>query len=157
LLEPAAVTLFTRHEHVGQKLHLDAHFAFALTRFTAPARHVEGKVTRSEATGLRVLGRGEQLADRIERFQVRDGIRSWRAPDGCLIDEHDIADELVTFEPGVHADFAVPLPLGAFDRRIEDVVDQCRLAGPAHTSDASQCVERNLDVHTFEVMLARAG
>ena len=40
-LEALAVALVARHEHVGEKLHLDADFAFTLTRFTTPARHVE--------------------------------------------------------------------------------------------------------------------
>ena len=37
-LEAAAVALLARHEHVGEELHLDAHFAFALARFAAAAR-----------------------------------------------------------------------------------------------------------------------
>jgi hypothetical protein len=32
---------FTRHEYVGEKLHLDFHFPFTFTRFAPTAGHVE--------------------------------------------------------------------------------------------------------------------
>src|SRR5262245_23538892 len=67
-LEAPAVALIAWHEDVGQELHLDADFAFALARFAAPARHVEGEMARRQAARPRVLGRGEQLADRVEGF-----------------------------------------------------------------------------------------
>ena len=97
-LEALAVALIAGHEDVGEKLHLDAHFAFALARFAAAARHVEGEVARRQAARSRVLGRGEQLADRIERLEVGDRIRARRPADRRLIDQHHVGDELGAFE-----------------------------------------------------------
>ena len=48
-LEALAVALIARHEHVGEELHLDAHFAFALARLAASARHVEREVAGGQA------------------------------------------------------------------------------------------------------------
>src|SRR5262249_19818935 len=65
-LEALAVALIARDEHVGEELHLDADLAFALAGLAASARNVEGEMARREAARPRVLGRGKQLADRIE-------------------------------------------------------------------------------------------
>ena len=51
-LEAAAVALIARHEDVGEKLHLDAHFAFALARLASAAGHVEREVARREPSRL---------------------------------------------------------------------------------------------------------
>src|SRR5438046_5549309 len=93
-LEALAVALIARHEDVGEKLHLDADLAFALARFAPPARHVEREVTGREPARARVFRRREQLADRIERLEIRDRIRSRRPADRRLIDEHGVGDEL---------------------------------------------------------------
>src|SRR5437867_4381656 len=85
-LEALAIALIARHEDVGEKLHLDADFAFALACFTAPARHVEREVTCREAARARVFRGRKQLADRIERLEIGDRIRSRRAADRRLID-----------------------------------------------------------------------
>src|SRR5438093_1590889 len=63
-LEALAVALVAWHEHIGEKLHLDPDFAFALTRLAAPARHVEGKMARREPARTRVFRGGKQLANR---------------------------------------------------------------------------------------------
>ena len=145
-LEAAAVALLARHEDVGEKLHLDAHFAFALTRLAAAAGHVEREVARGEAARLGVLGRREQLADRIEGLEVGHRIRPRRAANRRLIDQHDVADELVALEPAMRADLAIPVALGALHRGVEHVVHQRRLARAADAGDHGQRVERNLDV-----------
>src|SRR5207302_4557026 len=69
-LEAFAVALIARDEDVGEELHLDAHFAFALARFTAAARDVEREMARREPARPRVFGRREQLANRIERLEI---------------------------------------------------------------------------------------
>ena len=51
-LEPLAVALIAGHEDVGEKLHLDADFAFALARFAAAAGHVEREVTGGQPARL---------------------------------------------------------------------------------------------------------
>ena len=155
-LEAAAVALIARHEHVGEKLHLDAHFAFALAGFAAAAGDVEREMARGEAARLGVLRRGENLADRIERLQVRHGIRPRRASDRRLIDEHDVADELGAFELAERADALLRSAFRALHRGIQHVVHERRLARSADTGDAGERVQRNLDVDVLEVVLGRA-
>src|SRR5579864_8141263 len=41
-LEALPIAQVAWHEDVGEKLHLDAHFTFALARLAAPPRHIEG-------------------------------------------------------------------------------------------------------------------
>src|SRR5918995_1503170 len=69
-LEALALALLARHEHVGEELHLDLDFPFTLAGFTAAAGNVEGEVAGREPARAGVLGRGEQLADRVERLQI---------------------------------------------------------------------------------------
>src|SRR3712207_8895372 len=59
------------------------------------------------------------------------------AADWRLVDEHDVADELVAFETLVRPDLPLPVTLGALQRRIQHVVDQGRLSGRSeeHTSE----------------------
>ena len=155
-LEALAVALIARHEHVGEKLHLDAHFAFALARLAAPAGHVEREVAGGQPARPRVLGRREQLADRIERLQIGHRVRARRAADRRLIDEHDVGDELGPLELRERADALVPAALGALDRRVEHVVHERRLARSADAGDAGQRVQRDRDVDVLQVVLGRA-
>src|SRR5262245_52594719 len=48
-LEPLSVALIARHEHVGEKLHLDAHFTLALAGLASSARNIEREVAGREA------------------------------------------------------------------------------------------------------------
>jgi hypothetical protein len=105
----------------------------------------------------RVLGRGEQLADRIERLQIGHRVRARRAADRRLVDEHDVGDVLEPFELAERADALVPAALRALDRRVEHVVHERRLARSADAGDARQRVQRDRDVDVLQVVLGRAG
>src|SRR5262245_31237142 len=156
-LEALAVALVTGDEHVGEKLHLDADFAFALARFAAAARHVEREMAGGEAARPRVLGRREQLSNRIERFQVGHRIGSRRPPDRRLIDEHGIGNVLDPFQLGESADALLPRALRTLDRGVEDVVHERRLARSADAGDDGQRVQRNREVDVLEIVLGSAG
>src|ERR1700744_4641484 len=49
-----AFAVFANQLHVGQKLHLDGYGAIALTRLTAAARYVEGKMSSAESMLVRL-------------------------------------------------------------------------------------------------------
>src|SRR6185436_4855810 len=97
-LEPPALALVARHEDIGEKLHFDPDFAFALAGLAASARDIEREMARGQAAGTRILGGGKQLANRIEGLQIRHGIAAGRAADRRLIDEHRVGDELHALE-----------------------------------------------------------
>ena len=101
-LEALAVALVARHEDVGEELHLDADFAFALARFAAPARYVEREMARGESARPRVFRRREQLADRIE--QIRDRVGARGSADRRLIDEHGVGDVLGALQRAERSD-----------------------------------------------------
>ena len=145
-----------RDEDVGEELHLDLDDPFAFARLAAAAGHVEREVAGRQPARLRVLGRGEQLADRIERLEIGDRVGSRRAPDRRLVDEDDVGDELGAFELAMRADAAIPVVLGALQRRVDDVVHERALARAADAGHAGQHAERNLDVDVLEVVLRRA-
>src|SRR5439155_22730446 len=84
-LEPFAIALVARNEHVGEELHLDAHLAFALAGFASAAGHVEREVAGRQPAGARILRGGEQLTDRIEGFQIRDVLGTRPPPDWLLV------------------------------------------------------------------------
>ena len=105
---------------------------------------------------LRVLGQREQLANRIERLEIRDRIRARRPADRRLIDEHDVGDVFEPVELAERADAAIPVALGALDRGVEHVVHERGLARSADAGHAGQRVQRNLDVDVLEVVLGRA-
>ena len=156
-LEAHAVALVARNEDVREELHLDAHFALALACLAAPARHVEREVARGEAARFRVPGQREDLANRIERLQIRDRIRARRAADRRLIDEDDVADVFEPLEPAEGADASIPVALRPLDGGVEHVVHERRLARPAHAGHARQRVERNGDIDVLQVVLRRAA
>ena len=129
---------------------------FALAGLAAAARHVEREVAGGQPARPRVLGRGEQLANRIERLQIGHRIRARRAADRRLVDEHDVGDELGAFELAVRADAAIPVALRALQRRVDHVVHERALARAADAGDAGQHAERDLDVDVLEVVLRGA-
>ena len=77
-------------------------------------------------------------------------------PDRRLIDEDHVGHELGAFELAMGADAAIPVALGALQRRVDHVVHQRALAGSADAGHRGQHPERNLDVDPFQVVLARA-
>ena len=145
-LEALAFADLARHEHVGEELHLDLDLALALARLAAAAGDVEREMAGGQPARLGVLGRREQLADRIERLEVGDRVGSRRAADRRLVHQHHVGDELRAFELPVRPDAAIPVPLRALQRRVEHVVHERALARPADAGDAGQHAERDLDV-----------
>ena len=89
-----ALAHLARHVDVGQEVHLDLHETVALTRFAAPALHVEREAPGPVAANLRFGQLGEQLANRREQARVRRRIRARRAADRTLIDVDDLVDVL---------------------------------------------------------------
>ena len=61
----------TRHEHIGEEIHLHSVVAVSLARLTASALDVKGESARFEALGICVRGAGEKLSDIGKQPRVR--------------------------------------------------------------------------------------
>jgi energy-coupling factor transporter ATP-binding protein EcfA2 len=107
--------------------------------------------------GGRVFRVRKQFPNRVERLEVGNRIGPRRAPDGRLIYQGDVRDQLRAFEPIVGANRFVPLALGPLDRGVDHVVDQRRLPRPADPGDAGQRVQGNLDIDVPQIVLTCAG
>src|SRR5712671_105434 len=90
--------LFANQFNVGEKLHLHRNRAVPLTGLAPAPGNVEGKVSRAETTLLGLGQRGEQIADGVERLNVSHGIRTRRASNRGLIDQHNFVNELVALQ-----------------------------------------------------------
>jgi hypothetical protein len=84
------IALVAGDEDVGEELHLDADLALTLAGLASATRHVEREVTGGQTARLGVLGQREQLANRIERLEIRDRIRARRPADRRLIHERHV-------------------------------------------------------------------
>ena len=85
------------------------------------------------------------------------GVRARRAADGLLIDGDDLVEVLEPLDGVVFADFVFALVEVVGQGRVEDLVEQERLAGPGDAGDAGQGAEGDLDVDVLEVVGARAA
>src|SRR4029078_7032695 len=93
-----------------------------------------------------------QLANWIERFEIRDRIRTRCPADRRLIDERDIGDVLEARKIAVCANAPIPIALRAFDRRVQHVMHQRGLARSAYAGDARDGVQRDVDIDAFEIV-----
>ncbi len=149
---PPALALLARHVDVGQKVHLDRDDAVALAGLAAAALHVEGEPSRLEAARLGLRHHREQLADEGEHAGVRRRVRARRAADRRLIDLDDLVDQLNPFDPIVQAGVGGRPVDDLRQRAVQDVVDECRLAGSADAGDGRQRAERNGHVDVLQVV-----
>src|SRR5690606_1724982 len=153
------------HEDVGEEDHLDLYDALTLTCLAAAALHVEGEETRLPAALPGERLRCVQLADEVERLDVRHGIRAVRSPDRRLIHEHHVVDVSNAFQPVILTDRLAQVPLRgrlagsklALESAVEDVVYERALARAADTRNDGERAHRELDVDALQVVLAGAG
>ena len=148
---PRPMTGRARCIDARQEQQLDHHEAFALAMGTTALGDVEGKASRIVATGARLLGCGEKLADVIEKAGIGGEIRARRAPDRLLVDPHQALDPFhAADDPASLAWNDRPLELLALfllrrnimaqmlrDQFDQGLADQARLAGAGYSRDTS--------------------
>src|SRR5215208_190807 len=123
-LEPHPLALLADKLDVGEELHLFNLHAVPFASLATTARHVEAEMRRVVTVRLRLARGGEEVAYAVVHFYIGDRVRARRAPDGRLIDEHHVFDELpaVEFRERTH----MPGPLAALFLQpgVDDVVDE---------------------------------
>src|SRR5438128_9336228 len=103
-LEAFAAALLAGDEDVGHEDHFDLEVAGALAGVTATAGDVEAERSRGVPAlpGERCVG--EDAADFVIGFDVRDRVRSRRLADRTLVDLDDVIDRLDAGDRVVRAD-----------------------------------------------------
>src|SRR6185436_17869630 len=104
---------FAGHEHIGQKVHLDAQHAVALARLAPAALDVERETSRLVAASARLRKTGVELPQQREDAGIGGGVRARCPPDGSLIDGDDLIDVLEPLDAVARSDGAS----GAVERR----------------------------------------
>src|SRR5690349_19365335 len=97
-LVPRTLALFANQFHVREELHFDDDGSVSLPGFAAPAGNVERKMSCGKAALMRFRSARKQVANAIERLDVSHGVRSRRAPDGRLINQNNLVNELFTLD-----------------------------------------------------------
>src|SRR6202140_2170971 len=155
-----ALALLTNQFDIGQKLHFHRYRAVSLTSLTTPAGYVERKVSRAESAFLRLRQGSEQIANRIERLDLRHGIRSRSAPNWRLVDQHHFLDKLIALQAlptRRRPRRSIPrLLLGLRQCPIQHLMEQRRLARSGNSGNRDKHAQRNADVHTLQIVRAHA-
>ena len=142
------------HVDVRQEVHLDGLHPGAAALLAPAPLDVEREATRLETADLRVGRHLEELADVGEDIRVGRGIRPRRAPDGRLVDDHELVDVFHALDRVV----GQRLVVGAVERprkdRAQRLVDERRLPRAAHARHADQLPERKLRRDMLEVVAA---
>ena len=145
----------TGHIDVWQEVHLDLDRAVPGAVVTATALDVEREASGLVPADLRLGCLGEELAHMVEDAGVRRGVASRGPTDRPLVDVHYLVEVLQALDSLVPTGH-LPCPIELVGKNhIEDVVDQCRLAGARNPRDRDEVVQREADIHVIEVVLAR--
>src|SRR5580704_6445270 len=152
-----AIALLARELDVSKELHLHGDGAISFANVAATSGNVEAEAAGSEALAPRIGLRSIELANGVEGLDVGDGVGARRAPDGRLIDEHDIIEEMraAQFAEGIGD---VPRP--TLSKRLEQcavqhLMHECRLARAADAGDTAKQSERDLNIDAAQVVNAR--
>ena len=89
-----AVTFFTSHIHIRQKVHFDFDHAVPFTRLATPAFDVKAEPSRLIAAQPRFRQFCKEIANRAEQPGVRRRIRARRPPNRALININDLVNML---------------------------------------------------------------
>src|SRR5580658_7815633 len=166
-LEARAFALFAQQLHVGQKLHLYCDRAVSLAMLAASAGDIERKVATIVAALARIQGGRKYFANKIEGFDVGDGIRARCPADGRLVYQHHFAYQLGTLHAPA-SDFLGLLVLvfiETFERRLTQalhqglknyIVHQRRFARSRNARDRDHHIQRNFDIDALEIVGASA-
>ncbi len=153
---PGSLAHLARHIHVGQEVHLDLDRAVAGAVLAAPALDVEREPARTVPAHLRFGRLREQLADVVEDAGVGGRVRPRCTSDRRLVHADDLVDLLQPGDPGVptrHQPGTVDL---VGQHRVQDVVDERRLARPGQAGDRDELAQREAHGQVAQVVLAGA-
>ena len=148
-----ALTSIAGNVNIGQKVHLDALNAVALTRLTASALHVERKASRRVAAHFRIGSFSEKLANIGKQPRVRRGIGARCAPYRALVDSDDLIEVLDALNALMLTGIGVCAVKLVRKHLIEYRVYERGFARTRHARNAAEKSERYLYIYPFKVVL----
>ena len=150
-----AAALGAADHHVGQELHVDRQEAVPLTGVAAAPLDVEAELAGVVVPQLGLVGRGERLADLVERLQVRDRVRPGRPASGDWSRNTTSATSPVpissVYGAAESGSLGDPLP----ERGVKRLLDQRALARAADAGHHAEDAERERHVDRLQVVAAR--
>ena len=99
----------------------------------------------------------ERFANRVVDFYVGHGIRTRSAADRRLIYENYFIDMLRAFKLLIGADVALPFAALLLHTGINAIVNQSGFTRATDPGNTNQHIERDIDVDSFQIMLAGAA
>jgi hypothetical protein len=121
-----------------------------------PVASVEAEGAGAVAAFARQRRFGKQRAQRVESADVAGRVAARGLADRALVDKHRIREQLGAEQPLEGTRCLGGLAEVARQRRVQHVLHQRTLARAADPRDADQAVERQLQRHALQVVLARA-
>ncbi len=122
------MTIFARHQHIGQKVHLYGAVSVAFAGLAAAARNVEAEATRLVAANLRLGQSHKELADVGEDAGVSGRIRARSAAYGRLVHRYHLVNILKPLNGRVGQRFLQAVIEVAGDDGSQRAIDERRLA-----------------------------
>ena len=139
IFEAAALALGTANVDVGQKLHLHTLEPFALAELAAAPGLVEGKVPGRVPPGDGFGSLGQKASQRIQGVGVGQEIGPWASPDGLLIDQDHVGNQLQSRSRPSHEPGSIGgLAPGSQPVGIERLLDERALARTRNPADPEQ-------------------
>src|SRR5438552_1637307 len=115
---------------------ISSHGSIALAYLATAAWNVEREASGVVTARLCLACGGEDIADVIERLDIRYGIRSRRAPDGTLIDQNSIANPLDSAFDKSRSGSRIASVQCRFNCLVQAFVNQSRFARTRYSCDA---------------------
>ena len=154
--EALAVAIGAAQVNVGEELHLDMLEAVAAAHRAAAVAGVEAESAARVIAFFRQGCLREQVAYGFESTDVAGGVGASSAPDRCLVDHHDVADQLVAVDSTMRTRRFGRFAFVFEQRCVQHVLHQRRFARAGNTGHAHQAMQRQSDVDVLEVVFACA-
>ena len=152
---PFAVTDFTRHINIRQKVHLDLYDAISGTGFAASALDIKTESSFGKSVHLGILRRSKQIPDHIKNSGISGRVGSGCTSDRRLVDH----DHLVKIFQSVNMIISAGLNSRAVQISgqdlVKDAVDKGAFSGTGNACYTSKNAQRNMKVRSFQIVHRR--
>ena len=157
LVESLAVTDLAGHVDIGQKCISTFRTPSPSQASQRPAFDIEAKARGGVPEELRLARTGVDGAYRIVELGVSGRVGARGAADRLLVDGDDLVQVLQTEDAVMVTDHLSAVMEMILQGRIEDVVQEARLAGAAYAGDAGQRTQGQGDGQVAQIVGAGAA